>query len=326
MTWSTRYAILTILFLILAVIGLGACTNGSVQKTEDTQPVTLKIAVLRILDTLPMYVAEDQGYFEDNGVKVEFIPVSSAPERDQMISSGQADGMVNEVVSTLFYNVDEVRVQIVRTARSATSESPLFRILASADSGVTTVEDLKNAEIGISDGTIIEYLTDRLLEGEGYNSDDFPTVSVPAIPTRLELLSNGELKAAMLPDPLSSLAVQNGAVVILDDTSHPELGFSVLSFRKGVIDEHPQAIRSFLAALEQATQDINNNPGKWSELLTEKKLVPPPVMGSYTIPEFPTASVPSEAQYLDAVEWALAKGLIENDVPYNDSVNGNFLP
>ncbi len=81
---------------------------------------TLKIAVLPILDALPMYVANDQGLFEKQGVKVELIPAASAAERDQLIAAGQADGMINEIVSTILYNKDQIQVQIVRFARVAT--------------------------------------------------------------------------------------------------------------------------------------------------------------------------------------------------------------
>jgi hypothetical protein len=45
---------------------------------------------------------------------------------------------------------------------------------------------------------------------------------------RMSLLGSGELPAATLPDPLSLLAEQQGAVVVLDDTSHPEISYSTL--------------------------------------------------------------------------------------------------
>ena len=54
------------------------------------EPVTLKIAVLPIMDALPMFVAEADGLFESHGVNVEFIPVASAPERVQIMQAGQA--------------------------------------------------------------------------------------------------------------------------------------------------------------------------------------------------------------------------------------------
>jgi NitT/TauT family transport system substrate-binding protein len=307
-------------------VALGACSLAATPTGAPDEPLALKIAVLPILDALPMYVAQQEGLFEDHGVEVEFIPVASAAERDQVITAEKADGMINESVSTLFYNQDETRIQIVRFARTATPTSPQFHILASAQSGITTVEGLKGIPIGISEGTVIEYLTDRLLEAEGFRQEDIETIAVPKIPDRMVLLSSGELAAAMLPDPLSSLAVQGGAVVVLDDTSHPEFGYSTISFLKPVIDAHPQAIRGFLAAIEEATAKINADPTMWNGLLSEKKLVPEPLMGTFQIPPYPTASVPSQAQWDDASNWAKDKGLIENDVSYSNSVTDMYLP
>jgi NitT/TauT family transport system substrate-binding protein len=282
--------------------------------------------LLRILDTLPMYVAQREGLFEANGIKVEFIPAASAAERDQIITAGQADGMINEVVSTMLYNKDQIQVQIVRFARTATSTSSQYSILASKQSGITTLEGLKGVEIGISQGTVIDYITDRLLEAEGLAPEDIKNVAVPKIDVRMNLLSTGELKAATMPDPFSSLALQQGAVLIVDDTTHPEYGYSTISFRKEFIDQHPEAIKAFLAAIDEATQLINADPAKYENVLTEEKLIPAPLVGSYKLPPYPGPSVPSQAQWDDVMTWMKGKGLLDKDVSYSDSVNPSFLP
>jgi NitT/TauT family transport system substrate-binding protein len=273
-----------------------------------------------------MYVASQKGYFDTQGVQVEFIPVASAAERDQIMAAGQADGMINDLVSTLFYNKDAVQIQIVAFSRTATPDFPQYRILAAGNSGITSIEGLKGVEIGISEGSVIAYTTDRLLQAEGFSPDEIKTIAVPRIPDRLALLASGELQAANLPDPLSSLAIQGGAVPILDDTKHPEFGNSVISFRKAVIDESPQAIRGFLAALDQAIEEISANPGQWDSLLAEQQLVPEPLIGSYEIPPFPTGQVPSESQWSDVLDWAQEKGLITAEVSYADSVTSDYLP
>ena len=310
--------------LILIAIMIGSILGGCSQQVQ--KHTALKIVVLPILDALPMYVAQQEGYFEENGVSVEFIPASSAAERDQIMAAGQGDGMINDLISTLFYNQDEIQIQIVRFARSATPEFPQFRILAAPKSGIANIEDLKNKEIGISEGSVIEYTTDRLLEAEGFSQSEIVTVAVPKIPDRLSLLSASEIPAANLPDPLSSLAMQNGATVIIDDSKHPEYGNSEISFRKDVIDENPEAIIGFLAAIEKAVNEINSDPTKWDGLLSEKQLVPAPLIGTYQVPTFPLASVPSEAQWKDVVAWAIDKTYLVDEVSYSDSVNSDFLP
>jgi NitT/TauT family transport system substrate-binding protein len=319
------------LLALLAGLALSACAPASLPPAAETsppppEPVTLRIAVLPILDALPMYVAAQKGYFQEQGVQVEFIPVASAAERDQIMAAGQADGMINDLVSTLFYNKDSIQIQIVAFSRTATADFPQYRILAAGNSNIDGIEDLKGVEIGISEGSVIAYTTDRLLQAEGFSADEIKTIAVPRIPDRLALLASGELQAANLPDPLSSLAIQGGALPILDDTAHPEYGNSVISFRKAVIDQHPQAIRGFLVALEQAIADLAATPDQWNTLLSEQKLVPEPLIGSYEIPPFPTGQVPSEEQWSDVLAWGQEKGLITSDVEYASSVTPQFLP
>lgn len=308
-----------VVFLALA-LGLAACARAA------QAPVTLKIGVLPILDALPMYAADSEGYFKQQGLDVQFIPVASAAERDQLMQAGQIDGMINDLVSTLFYNKDTTQIVVVRFARVATAKYPQYRILAAKGSGIQKVADLRGVPIGVSQGTVIEYVTDRLLTAEGLSPDDIKIIAVPKIPDRLSLLQSGQLKAATLPDPLSDLGIQSGATVVLDDTTHPEYGNSVFSFRKSVVDSQPQAIRGFLLAIEKATGDVNTDKTKWGNLLTEKNLVPAPVMGSYTLPDFPTASVPTQAQFADALDWAKAKGLVTGNVSFDASVSSAYLP
>jgi NitT/TauT family transport system substrate-binding protein len=286
----------------------------------------LKVAVLPVLDALPMYVAQQDRLFGKHDVRVEFIPVASAPERDQLIAASQADGMINEALSTALLNRDQPRAQIVRYARAATREAALFSILASGRSEIVSPQGLRGVEIGISQGTVIDYLTDRLLQAEGFSRRDIRTVAVPRIADRLSLLGTGGLKAAMLPEPATSLAVRQGARVVLDDRTRPEYSFSTITFRTASIDRNPRAVRGFLAAIEDATALINADPARYAPLLVEHKVVPPPLAGSFAVPRFVLAGVPTPAQWSDMLAWAKERGLLGRDVPYAVSVNAGLLP
>ena len=52
--------------------------------------------------------------------------------------------------------------------------------------------------------------------------------------------------------------------------------------------------------------------------MTENKLVPAPLVGTYQLPTFPSASVPSEAQYADVLAWARPQDLPVTVVPGAD--------
>lgn len=313
--WLRVMILITILSLSLA-----ACAPG--KQAEDTN---LKMGLLPILDILPFYVAEQNGYFEAEGISVEFVPVKSAQERDALMQAGEIDGMLNDLISTGLFNREGTQILIVATVRRSYPESPQFRVLAAPDSGITATQDLIGVPIGISQNTVIEYITDRLLEAEGLSSDQIEIVEVSAIPVRFEQLMAGQIQAATLPDPLGQGAMAAGAKLVVDDSQYTEYSQSVLSFSTAAVEARPNTIKKFLKAWNRAVQDLNGEPGQFSDLLIEKGRVPESIQGSYQMPPFPEGEVPSQAEWQDVVDWLLDKGLIDQPITYKDSVSTEFV-
>ncbi len=316
------------MFFALAVLLVAALVAPSVAPRAAAQePITLRLGLLPILDTLPFYVAEEAGYFAEYGVQVEAVPVNSALERDQLLLAGEIDGMVNDVISTAIFNQDGPRIQIVAQARRAYEDAPQFRILAAPESGLSTPQDLVGVEIAVSENTIIHYIAQRILENEGLSADELVFRPEPNIPVRYQLLMEGALKAACLPDPLAQAAIENGAILIADDSALWEKGYSqsVLSFRVEVIEEHPEAVEGFLRAWTQAVQDIDENPDAYRALWLEKTRVPENVKDTYVLPTFPAYANVEQDEWDDAMAWMLEHDIIEEAPPYEESVTFRFL-
>ena len=293
----------------------------------EQEPIKLKMGLLPILDVLPFYVAEEAGYFEDAGLDVELIPVSSALERDQLMIAGEVDGVLTDVINNAIFNQDEPFMQIVAQARRAYDESPQFRILAAPRSNITIPSDLVGVEIGISENSIIHYLTQRILENEGLAMNDIAVIPEPSIPVRFQLLMEGTLKAANLPDPLAQAAIEGGAILIADDSALVESQFSqsVLSFRLDVIEDKPEAVEAFLVAWMRAAEDINADPDAYRDLWLEKTIVPDSVKDTYMLPPFPTYAITDEGAWDDTVAWLLELDIVDAAASYEGSVNPAFI-
>ena len=317
-----KSVLLGLLMVLLIMIGLPA--HLFAQKVQSA--TSLKVALLPILDTLPFHAAQAKGYFERYGLTVKAVPVGSGLERDQLMQSGAIDGMLNEMGTTANFNRERVQVQIVVSARKAYPHYPLFRLLSAPGSGLSTPADLKGIPIGISKNTIIEYVTDRLLAASGLAPNQIAKKSVPVIPERFQLLLQGRLQAATLPDPLAKSALEAGAGAIVDDSTHPRYSVSVLSFSIQTLKTKADAVRQFLKAWNQAAQDINTDPESYRSLLLQKIRVPKNIQQTYRIPPFPLREVPNAEQWADVMNWMVSKGLLKAPLPYKGSITTDYLP
>jgi len=317
-----RCYFLTTLALITA-LGLAACAAPATPTLAP--PVLMRIGVLPIADVVPFYVAEQQGYFLKQGLNIELVPASSAAERDQMMLTEQIDGQVNDLVATVLFNAKSPRIKVVRIALAASSKSANFWILTPKESAIKSAQDLKGKEIAISQNSVIEYVTQRMLEREGLAPADIKTTSVPAIPTRLQLVQQNQVAAATLPDPFASLAILQGAHIVVDDTKYPEYSMSVITFRTDVLARRANDVKRFLAAYDQAISDIRAKPDQFRNTLIERGRVPDQLKDKYQFPLFPDPSIPSQAQWDDVVKWALDRKLIAAPVTYESSVDAGFV-
>jgi NitT/TauT family transport system substrate-binding protein len=309
----------------MAAVVMGVILFGAAP-AAPAEPVSLKVALLPIFDALPYHVAAEKGYFMSDGIRIEGVRVGSAVERDQLMQAGAIDGAVNEMIAAANFNRQSTTAMVVGSARKSVPGAPLFRILAAPGSGITRPEALSGVPIGVSMNTIIAYVTDRLLADAGLPPDRIKKQSVPVIPERFQLLIQGQLEAAVLPEPLASSAISAGAVEVMNDEAYATYSTSVLTFTRAFIDRHPEAVRFFLQGWYRAAGDINASPESYRDLTLKVIRVPKNVEKSFRLPPYPIAEVPSEGQWNDVNEWMRANGLIQRPLPYQGSVTAAFLP
>ena len=309
---------------LAVVIVLGLVLSGC-KTREDHEDTALQVALLPIMDSLPLYVAEQNGYFAAEGIQVEPVPVKSPTERDALMQADEVDGMLTDLPGVGVFNRETPQVKIVAMARKAYPDAPLFRLLAAPGSRINGVVDLSGVEIGISQNTVIEYITVRMLEGSGLSADEIVFQEITAIPVRFEQLMEGQAQAVTLPDPMAQGAVAAGAELIVDDSQFTQYSHSVLVFNLDAIEAKPTTIKKFVTAWNKAAADLNADPVAYQDLLIEKGRVPESIQGDYTMPPFPEQEITSPEQWADVVAWLIKKELIEREIPYEEAVDTSFL-
>ncbi|MHB1134789.1 MAG: ABC transporter substrate-binding protein [Chloroflexota bacterium] len=314
----------SIVSLLLALLLVG-CQAPAAPATPGANLPPLKVGVLPIVESLPLYVAETEGLFAKEKLSVEIVPFGSAVERDSALQAGQIDGQLNDLVATMLLSKADPRLKIVRQTFQGSAAKPMMYVLAAPQGKVKAAADLAGAEIGLSSNSVIEYTTEALAKDAGLDVAALRKVEVAKIPVRFEMLMQGQLQAATLPDPLASLALAQGARLVLDD-SRTGYGQSILTFRQEAVANKAASLRAFLGAYEQATRAINAEPNKYRALLVDRAKVPEPIKDSYAMPPYPAAKVPTEAEFNAVSQWLVGKGLLPAPLAYADLVTSEFLP
>lgn len=310
---------------VATLLGTLLLACGGTSPPPGKETLQLKVGVLPILDVLPMYVADLEGYYEEQNLQVELVLFPSALERDSAFVAGQIDGELNDPVSAALLNKEGEKAKVVRLAYKGNEAMAMMVVLVSPGSKIQSPGELKGVPIGISRNSVIEYATDRLLQSAGLSPGDIAKTEVSKIPVRAEMLAKGQIQAATLPEPLASLAVQQGARVVIDD-ARTGTGQSLITFREEVVARSPEAVRRFLAAYEKAVDTIAASPNKYRDLLVEKAKVPDSLRDSFKVPPYPKAQLPKREDISDVVQWMVERKLLEQPVAYDRLVAEGLLP
>jgi len=304
--------------LILIVITVLLCSSAG--RAEN-----LRIGLLQIEDSVPFYVAEQDGFFEEQKVEVELVPFLSALERDSALTAGAIDGAISDPIGALLLDQGRGLLKITSLGLGKTPAEGVFAILAAPSSELGTVEDLKGVEIAVSSATIIEYVTDRMLEEQGFSPAQISKVEVKKMPIRMQMLLSGAVQAATLPEPLSSIAAGKGARVLISDADMDRsLSQTVVVISTTALSEKKSAVRSLFRAYARAVKAVNDDPERYRALVVEKGRIPPFMADSYPIAVYPEPEPFSRELFEPAAQWLTGKGLIQA-VRYEDIVATDFL-
>ena len=319
-----RFLVLGLLSVLLLSVS-GCDYRGAVGDGPGESLESITIGLLPIVDSLPFFVADQQGYFTTEGVEVNLQVYQSALLRDTALQAREVDGFLGDILAALALRNAGYAVKIASISLGATPAEGRFAILAAPGSSINSVEDLKGVDIALSQNTIIEYVVDRLLTHNGFSPEDIKDLVIPRIPDRFQMLMSGETEAACLPDPLASFAAHQGAKLILDDSADINVSQTIILFTEESMDQKSEAIRRMFAAYSRAVEDINANPDAYRDLLVEKARLPEPIRDAYLVDHFPQPQVPTVDQVEEVIRWMDGKGLLEPGMTYEEIVTDDFV-
>ena len=211
----------------------------------------------------PLFIAVEKGYFEEEGMRVELLPVEGGTDNVVQVAAGNFEaagggigaGMLNAVARGIEFEI----VAPLHTERPPLT-SPLVVSKKRFDSGeLTKVEDLKGKKVSTnSKGAATEYWLWRALQQGGL---DFPDVEVVGLGFRevAAALDNGSLDAGILGEPLATLAEDQGLVARLSEDFIDGFTSTVIYFNKDWATANPDLAKGFVKAFIRGARDLNGD-------------------------------------------------------------------
>jgi putative hydroxymethylpyrimidine transport system substrate-binding protein len=311
--------------------GGGDATTGS---ATNPQPFTLELDWYVNPDHAGIYSALDRGFFRQAGldVKTEVPSDPSAPIKE--VAAGRVDLAISYEPEVLLAQDKGLDVEAV----ASVVDSPLTSLISLPAGGIATAADLSGKTVGTAG---IPYQSDYLQtieQSAGVSSSSVQEVNVGL--NLLPTLIGGKVDAILggFRNIEGVDLEQRGLhprIVPVDQLGVPTYDELVLVARKSTVDDHPEAIRSFIAALGRGTDYARAHPQEAANaVLQGGKGLDPMQTRAEVQATLPLLAPPQGRPYgyLDPnawrayAEWMAAHDLISSAPRVSDVLTNELLP
>jgi NitT/TauT family transport system substrate-binding protein len=272
----------------------------------------LRLGLLPVLNTLPLQVAAHEKIFEKHGLDVELVPFSSAMERDMAMQTGGLDGFFGDFLNVLLLAHNKVPMKML-TLADPDKEHPMFGLALCPGSAPHPGSLGKTLEVAISRATVIDLIMSRMQALPEFAHTTLTPLEIRKLPIRFQMLVSGKIDAAILPEPLLSLARLKGCPVVATDTQL-NLPMTVIA----VHESRSETFDGFKAAYAEAVKRINARPEDYRQLMSSTCRIPKPLQADFPVFTYPpTLNLPSESELVSIQQWMLSQGMLSTLIPYS---------
>ena len=267
-------------------------------------------------------VAEENGYFEDEGVDADlsyFAPGTQEFEGENAFDADWWDDMDEDggTHGVCEWNAVQEASETDRDIVGSYSEWDRV-VFVAADDDAGTIDDLRGRSVGINKYATSFYSMREMLENEGFADDEIVLEHVGEAEDRFDAVKEGEVDAIAVLEPFVTLgrydeelkAVFDGPCrAAITTREHPE----------------PETLEGFLAALNRAVADINDDLEGYTDryvALLEDEAADKAAFDDvnfdrlceeFELREFLPVRAPDEDRIDATADWMRDKGFVPDD-------------
>lgn len=235
----------------------GALSLILVAPAEAADRLTLILDWFINPDHGPVIVAQENGYFAEQGLEIEIIPPADPSDPPKLVAAGKADLAIS-YQPQLHLQVHE-GLPLIRVGTLVAT--PLNCLLVLEDGPVRSVADLKGRKVGFSVAGVEEVMLGAILKPHGLGLGDVELVNVNwSLSPSLMARQVDAVIGAYRNFELNQMQIEGveGRCFYLEEEGLPPYDELIYVAHRETMDR--DRIRRFLAATEKATQFIVNHP------------------------------------------------------------------
>ena len=204
---------LTIIGVLLASFSTSAFAENALEKKD----VTLSVGGQALFYYLPLAIADQKGFFKEEGLNVTIIDFKGGSQSLQALIGGSADATTGsyEQVLRMQQRGQEIRALI------ELDHTPAIVLAVRNDltDKIKSPADLKGMKIGVTaPGSSTNNFANYVLNKYGVKPEEVSFIGVGAGATAIVAMKRGEIDAIVNLDPVISNLVHDGDISVLVDT------------------------------------------------------------------------------------------------------------
>lgn len=251
------------------------------------EATTVRIAFVPATTGLMLNVAQQEGFFAEQGIKAELTPATNISEmipalgRQVDISLGTSTDLIRAAASGL--DVVQISGNTIDT-----EDNPFVQLIVRPDSGIEDITDLAGKRVASPTlSGVIHMATLYWAQQEGVDTSTIQGVQVPP-PNLPDQLTSGQVDAVEALEPFASRLLAGGNISLGDPFAAigRPLATNFWMANGQWAADNPEVVGAFRTALEQALEFVQENEDAARDVLQEFTGMPPPVAQNAPLPTF----------------------------------------
>lgn len=255
---------LAMILSVVMILSLAGCGASGTDKEQSQAPkAPLKVTLPTWTGYGPLFLAQEKGFFKKHGIDVELSIVDGLAERKQALAGGKVDGMATAQDVQVTLAASDIPVQVVWLLDDSYGGDG---ILAKKD--IKSAADLKGKKVAFEVGSTSHLLMLTVLKSAGLTEKDVEVVPMSAGDAGAAFMA-GKVDAAVTWEPWLSKGASAEGQVLVSTKDLPGIIMDSISFRKEVIDQRPDDIKAFVAAMAEAMDYWKANKDESDKIMAD---------------------------------------------------------